>query len=200
MGVITYNNGNSNGSHNLQQWQPNWDPKQLTYNNGNSSWRHNIQQWQLDKWDSQSHTNVQQWHLKWESQRTTQMGVKTYKNGHSLTGITPLYERRLKQKITHQKKILSIFAMSSVRQTYVENPSVLFVSLMSRYCGRNGTIPPNTISRPAAHVTMFASISSDTGKLLKEPFRRESSIVVASPQQVHLSRWVIDVSLQIKEG
>ena len=64
----------------------------------------------------------------WVSQQrttmTTQMGVKTYKNGNSLTGITPLYERERRFKKNHSPKEDSEYICDKQRQTDVGGESL----------------------------------------------------------------------------
>lgn len=55
-------------------------------------------------------------------------------------------------KTIYQNSILSVFAISSVKQTNVEKPSELPLFLISQYCGTQGTTPPNTMALAAKNV------------------------------------------------
>lgn len=70
--------------------------------------------------------------------------------------------------MTHQKRIRSVLATSSVRHTNSENPSASCVCLICRYCGTYGTTPPITIADAAA-----PPIICDTRKL-------SSSLIIQS--------------------
>ncbi len=65
---------------------------------------------------------------------------------------------------SYQNKILSVLAIRSVRQTNVENPSVLLVFLISLYCGQKGKTPPNIMKGDAIKARKLTKVISAAGK------------------------------------
>lgn len=56
-------------------------------------------------------------------------------------------------RFPNQKRIRRMLATVSTKHTYVEKPSASLVRWIVRYCGINGTIPPNTIAACEPKVT-----------------------------------------------
>jgi len=46
----------------------------------------------------------------------------------------------------NQKMILKVFAIKRARQTNMENPCVVCLDWICKYCGMYGITPPNTIA------------------------------------------------------
>lgn len=59
---------------------------------------------------------------------------------------------------THQNNIRNVFATSKARHTCSENPSASCVSLICRYCGTYGMMPPTTIAVAAVQLTTWPTV------------------------------------------
>lgn len=68
---------------------------------------------------------------------------------------------------TYQNNILRVFAMSSAKQTYKENPSASCVFLICLYCGMYGATPPIIIAPAAPHPTRWPTVSPNSSEIIQ---------------------------------